>query len=57
MDQGEGYLRKYMRVNRRNVEEGEILDRDGWKMWRRIGGRRRLRAGDRRQLIGKNGLS
>jgi hypothetical protein len=28
MDQG--------RVNKREVEEGEDMERDGWKMWRRI---------------------
>jgi len=34
----EGQLRKYLRVNQREVE-GEDLDRDGWEMWRRICGR------------------
>jgi len=28
----EGELRKYFRVNRREVEEGEDLVLDGWKM-------------------------
>ena len=28
---GEGELRKYLRINRREVEEGEGLDPDGWK--------------------------
>jgi hypothetical protein len=28
----EGHLRKYLRVNRREVEERENLDGDGWKM-------------------------
>jgi hypothetical protein len=31
MDQ-EGKLRRYLRVNRREVEEREDLDWDGWKM-------------------------
>jgi len=31
----EGQL-KYLRVNQREVEEGEDLDRDGWKLWRRM---------------------
>ena len=44
-----------MRVNRREVEEGEDLDGDGWTMWKRICERRRLRDGGRRQSIGKKG--
>jgi hypothetical protein len=27
---------KYLRVNRREVEEGEDLEIDGWEMWRKI---------------------
>jgi len=37
-----------MKVNRRALE-GEDLDQDGWKMYRRICGRLRLRYGDGRQ--------
>ena len=48
----EGQLRKYLRANRREVEEGEDVDCDGWKMQRRICGRWRLRDGDIRQSIG-----
>ena len=32
----QGRIRKYLRVNWREVEEGEDLDCDGWKMLRRI---------------------
>jgi hypothetical protein len=34
MDQGRTV--KYLRVNRREIEEAEDLDEDGWKMWIRI---------------------
>ena len=32
----EGQLSKYMRVKKREVEEWEDQDLDGWKMWKRI---------------------
>jgi hypothetical protein len=37
MDQGRTV--KYLKVKQRETEEGEDIDRDGWKMWRRIYGR------------------
>jgi hypothetical protein len=38
MDQGRK-LRKYLSVNRREIEEWEDIDLDGWKTYRRIYGR------------------
>jgi len=43
-------------VNRKEVGEGEDPDDDGWKMWKRICERRRLRDGGRRQSKGKKWL-
>jgi hypothetical protein len=37
-EKSEGELRTNLRVKWREVEEGEDLDIDGWKMWRGICG-------------------
>ena len=49
-------VKKIIESKPEGSKEGEDLDDDGWKMWKRVCERRRLRDGGRRQSIEKKGL-